>query len=270
MRGWVYIAENESLVDMVKIGFSDLDPAIRMGGLSNTSIPTPFKVIYEVLIDSPYEVEQLLHQYFSDDRVSNDREFFRTAPQEIVKRLRQIAEKMDLTIHLENSNFQEIDYTFPCTLKHLKQQRVEFIDKVKKDIKTLKKIVRKSRTRDQDEIIEKWVDREIGLEKLVCTIISDDFLLTQLLPLNKRFHSVEALNEFIYETFWSRCYAAFSWIGELSRSHNKTNTSKQLEHSGWCSKCNFSGSSKDFQIKKNLFGHRYFACPRCTYWNSYV
>ena len=125
MRGWVYIAENESLADMVKIGYTDSDPVARMASLSNTSVPTPFRVLYEVLIDSPYELEQLLHSHFADKRVTQGREFFRTSPGEIVDQLRKLSQEMNLKVHLEHIYFEN-DEPSTYTPPEYKKQEIDW------------------------------------------------------------------------------------------------------------------------------------------------
>jgi hypothetical protein len=266
MRGWVYIAKNESLVDMVKIGYTDSDPLARMESLSNTSIPTPFKVIYEALVDSPYEFEQLLHKHFDDDRVSQDREFFRTTPQEIVNRLRVVADEMELTIYLENSYFQDIDHTVRCTITYLKLQREIFRDNIRQDINSFKSWVRKKNLANQDKIIEIWNDREVSLGKYISNIINDDFLLNQLLLLNKKFLSTETLNKSVQKTFWNRFFLASSWIADLTRNRDGNFEQKRF----MCRKCRYSGQSNDFQIRKNSIEQYYFVCGQCTHWNSWI
>ena len=76
MKGWVYIAVNESLPGQVKIGFSDRHPEQRMQELYNTSIPTPFRCAYAGLVDYPNKIEQEIHRRLESVRISPAREFF--------------------------------------------------------------------------------------------------------------------------------------------------------------------------------------------------
>ena len=78
MRGWVYILSNESLPEMVKVGYTSKAPEGRAKELSgDTGVPTPFVVEYEVLIEDAHRCEQNVHRYLSDKRVNDNREFFR-------------------------------------------------------------------------------------------------------------------------------------------------------------------------------------------------
>ena len=60
MKGCIYIARNPSFERLLKIGYSDRDPSIRMEELYSTGVPTPFVQLYILLVDNAYEVEQKL------------------------------------------------------------------------------------------------------------------------------------------------------------------------------------------------------------------
>jgi hypothetical protein len=68
---------NPSLPDVVKIGFTMKDPEIRRRELSGTSLPHEYQVVYEVLIDDPFEIEKIVHASLDYCRVNKGREFFR-------------------------------------------------------------------------------------------------------------------------------------------------------------------------------------------------
>lgn len=88
--GYIYIAQNESLPDMVKIGMTTTSVAQRLKELSNTSVPTPFSplAIFE-LSKNILSIEQELHIAFQKDRIHRQREFFRTdEPRSYCKKVR--------------------------------------------------------------------------------------------------------------------------------------------------------------------------------------
>ncbi len=74
---------NESMPDLVKIGYSGNDPLLRAEQLSSTDVPTPFKVIYRGFVEDAHGLEQKLHRGFSDKRVAGNREFFAVDPQDV-------------------------------------------------------------------------------------------------------------------------------------------------------------------------------------------
>lgn len=77
--GYLYVAYNDSLPDMVKIGMTTTSVAQRLKELSNTSVPTPFYplAVFEVSRNI-LAMEQELHVVFQADRIHEQREFFTT------------------------------------------------------------------------------------------------------------------------------------------------------------------------------------------------
>lgn len=75
MKGYVYIISNKAMPDIVKIGYTMKDPAIRAQELSSTSVPHPFVVDYEILVDEPYSLEQKVHSKLNKFR--ENKEWFR-------------------------------------------------------------------------------------------------------------------------------------------------------------------------------------------------
>lgn len=76
-NGYVYILTNQSIPEQLKIGMTTRDSRERARELSNTSVPTPFKVAFELFCEDCKELEYKLHKQLSDFRVSSNREFFR-------------------------------------------------------------------------------------------------------------------------------------------------------------------------------------------------
>lgn len=76
MEGYVYVMKNESLPNTYKIGGTVRDPEVRAKELSNTSVPTPYKVICSQKVNDWWLVEKEIHKALSEFRVSSNREFF--------------------------------------------------------------------------------------------------------------------------------------------------------------------------------------------------
>lgn len=77
--GYLYVACNDSLPDMVKIGMTTTSVAQRLKELSNTSVPTPFYALAVFEISrNVLAMEQELHAAFQADRIHEQREFFTT------------------------------------------------------------------------------------------------------------------------------------------------------------------------------------------------
>lgn len=82
--GYIYCLSNQSLPGMVKIGMTTSSPHQRAKQLSNTSVPTPFKVEFAKYVHFPFEKEQTLHCILQtmNKRIHKNREHFRLTVQE--------------------------------------------------------------------------------------------------------------------------------------------------------------------------------------------
>ena len=77
MPGYVYIAENDRMPDIIKIGMTEGDDLSgRIAELFVTSVPVPFRCVYAARVENPRQVESDLHEAFGDKRVHPAREFF--------------------------------------------------------------------------------------------------------------------------------------------------------------------------------------------------
>lgn len=90
MRGWVYIISNPAMPGLIKIGHSLKDPNLRAQELNNTGSPHPYRVEYEMLIESPAQVEYAAHRALSSQR--EGREWFRCSREEAVAAIQRVAE----------------------------------------------------------------------------------------------------------------------------------------------------------------------------------
>jgi hypothetical protein len=77
MRGWVYILSNKAMPGLLKIGYTERDPAARVEELASTAVPHKFQVEYEVYVHNPHDYEKELHSHLSGCREADNREFFR-------------------------------------------------------------------------------------------------------------------------------------------------------------------------------------------------
>lgn len=88
--GYVYILINQSLPSIIKIGKTKRDSKLRAKELSNTSIPTPFTVAFEVFSDNMDELEKRAHKYLDEFKISKGREFFRYPLNDAIKLLQDL------------------------------------------------------------------------------------------------------------------------------------------------------------------------------------
>lgn len=82
-KGFVYILSNPSMPGLLKIGKTTRDVGQRASELWQTGVPTPFVVEREFYSPNCDELEARAHEEFSEFRVSQGREFFRSNPAEV-------------------------------------------------------------------------------------------------------------------------------------------------------------------------------------------
>ncbi|WP_299996901.1 GIY-YIG nuclease family protein [uncultured Cedecea sp.] len=84
LNGRVYILSNESMPGIYKVGMTTVSPEARAKELSApTGVPTPFKVEASYHCDDPSYSEKEIHDYLSEYRVNNSREFFKHSLEDI-------------------------------------------------------------------------------------------------------------------------------------------------------------------------------------------
>jgi hypothetical protein len=100
IRGWVYVMFNEAMPDLVKVGFTLKDPILRAAELDSTGSPIAPKVVYEVLIVSPRDVEQSVHAKLKPKH--EGKEWFRCSADEAICAIRDTIAEHGKTILLES------------------------------------------------------------------------------------------------------------------------------------------------------------------------
>jgi hypothetical protein len=74
---YVYCMSNKSFsTNLVKVGWTRNNPAIRANQLFTTGVPTPFVVEFMVLTAHGRDLEGRIHNHLASCRVSGSREFF--------------------------------------------------------------------------------------------------------------------------------------------------------------------------------------------------
>ena len=147
-EGYVYVATNPAMPDMVKIGSTtQSDPQSRITSLFTTSVPVPFELEYAAAIaDDPVKVERALHQAFAPQRLHPKREFFKVEPYQVIAILKlldvaDITEQAKSDVEAEISqedrdalelvkrrptlNFDELDLSEGSILTYLRDERVK-------------------------------------------------------------------------------------------------------------------------------------------------
>nr|WP_319573143.1 GIY-YIG nuclease family protein [uncultured Draconibacterium sp.] len=104
-NGYVYILTNSSMPDLIKIGKTARDSRTRAKELSTTSIPTPFKVAFEIFSSDYENIERKAHASLEDFRVNQNREFFRYPLNEAI----ELLQRLNNSISKKSENYQAVD-----------------------------------------------------------------------------------------------------------------------------------------------------------------
>jgi hypothetical protein len=88
VRGWVYVFTTESMLGLLKVGYSLKDPILRARELENAGLPHPYVVEYEVFVCEPLEIEQCTHKELKDFREA--KEWFRCSIGEAISAIRKV------------------------------------------------------------------------------------------------------------------------------------------------------------------------------------
>ncbi len=108
--GYVYIFTNRSMPGIVKIGKST-DPSFRARGLFTTGVPVPFKV-YATLQTAKYDAaESTIHDILSSKRVRDNREFFKTSPEEALKVITAVSKLLDDATVFLSKKARRVEFT---------------------------------------------------------------------------------------------------------------------------------------------------------------
>ena len=93
---YVYCMSNASFCsNIVKVGWTRYNPALRANQLFTTGVPTPFVVEFMVMTAHGHDLERRIHNHLARCRVSGSREFFNISVSDLRNVLR---EKFSLTM----------------------------------------------------------------------------------------------------------------------------------------------------------------------------
>ncbi|MGL4862622.1 MAG: GIY-YIG nuclease family protein [Cetobacterium sp.] len=149
MKGLVYVLVNESMKDIVKIGYTARDIDTRVRELSTGSgVPTGFICVYNLEFDNCIDIESQVHENFKDFRVNKKREFFKITVKEAINYIESLSEVWTS----EEAHVKTLDITEEKTIKIYSQE--EKLEMRKIDI-VLRTIQKKLLTRPKDiELLE--------------------------------------------------------------------------------------------------------------------
>jgi hypothetical protein len=90
---WVYILSNPTTPNLLKIGYTKLDPDTRAAQISRaTGVALPYKVEWAFKCFNGEQLEGEVHNYLREYRVNNSREFFEVELSEAKKAVMKLGE----------------------------------------------------------------------------------------------------------------------------------------------------------------------------------
>ena len=121
--GIVYVFTNDSMPGLVKIGKTDKSVEERLRTLDGTSVPTPFRFYFAIESDRFDQIETFIHNTFSEQRVRDNREFFKINPERAVSALKIAGAK---EVKLANEMIDEDGNVIHDEEKGKKKKQIKF------------------------------------------------------------------------------------------------------------------------------------------------
>lgn len=81
--GYVYCLTNQSMRNLVKVGYTIKQPEIRMKELYKTGVPINFNLQFAIRINNYSQTETIIHNMLKKYRYNKSREFFIRTPEEV-------------------------------------------------------------------------------------------------------------------------------------------------------------------------------------------
>jgi len=126
MLGSIYIITNQSLPNIIKIGYTQRTGKIRAKELSVTGLPHKYVVAYECHLENAYQFEQLIHHLLKDKNEA--KEWFRISIDEGIKAIREATKNK---IHYEKNNITGEFNDFRPEM--IEKKRLQELEKRKKE-----------------------------------------------------------------------------------------------------------------------------------------
>jgi hypothetical protein len=91
---WVYILTNPAMPELIKIGYTKLDPFERAAQVSRgTGVPMGYEVEWAYKCYKGERIEREVHKHFKKQRINPTREFFKVTLEEAKQVIEQIGKK---------------------------------------------------------------------------------------------------------------------------------------------------------------------------------
>jgi len=155
VRGWVYIISNRAMPKLVKVGFSERDPVARAAELgAGTEVPFRYELVFDVLVYSPYEVEQDAHNRLSSLRAG--KEWFECDWESAVAAVKTSAKARSIIL-------AEKEYE---SLIHFRSEQARIAEQLReKDRQERQRIEQEIRAKHARDVGEKALSEQSGIKR---------------------------------------------------------------------------------------------------------
>lgn len=129
MRGWIYIFSNRSMKGLIKIGYTDRDPAIRVAE-QHSGLPHPHDIEYELFVENAYLFEQKVHKKLQPYHES--KEWFRIEVSSAVKVIREMIGSKIILENYVKATKEEVEKSIAIEIANEEELHKKEIEKRKK------------------------------------------------------------------------------------------------------------------------------------------
>jgi hypothetical protein len=147
-EGFIYVAHNQYMHDVIKIGLTKKSPYARLNELKTTGVLGDFELIVAYYVKDCAASEKHLHQIYNEIRVQNNREFFK------VSREKYFTFAVDCGLILAKSKMidPKIYFGIFSNANHKNMDTEQKINDLEKEIIELKKLLN-----EKDKYISKTI-----------------------------------------------------------------------------------------------------------------
>ena len=125
MIGFVYAFSNKSIPGLYKIGRTQKHPYFRAQELYTTGVPAPFDIERFVVVWDCIAAELLIHDFLSDTRFNESREFFFCSKDEISDAF-ALAVDLDCEEYTREATEKDLHFWIDANEQARKKNKISF------------------------------------------------------------------------------------------------------------------------------------------------
>ena len=104
MKGWIYIATNEEIPNLIKVGKTESDPDERAKQLSSpTGVPGETRIVYSAWVDDYHDIERAVLSNLDEKKVTKTGEWIRAETDEVIAALKTVIKSSSANLIFEEN-----------------------------------------------------------------------------------------------------------------------------------------------------------------------